>query len=175
MENWIQLIAASFSSAFFAIGGGVILLYFKKGQVTADHLKKGDLDALENQIKQFKEGFDRHLERHEKIEKDFVSKEACEKQIVSCPVKQIGEDIQRNREELKQHEIKHGFLETKMDQRLIRIEEFAKSVTKSLATYSAQLSDINTNLQVMIQKFIDHEKANGEKWSGFERRDDMRK
>lgn len=161
--EWGLVLVAAFASAFFSIGGGIIFLYLKKGQVTEDHLKKGDIDGLKDWIKQLNEEFKSHIDKHNTCEKDFVGKEQFEKHIHECPIKQIVDDM-------KNHEIRHGSFESRVEQRLISLDDFVKVTTKSLRFYAGQLSEINTNLQVLIRAFEDHKEENGKKWDGIDRR-----
>jgi hypothetical protein len=145
--EWIYIIIAAASGALFNLISVLAVRFVSSGKVTPDHLKKEDLNEL-------KDAFNKHLDRHNECEKDFVQKGVFEKHLHDCPIKEVVDDLNR-------HKVSHGRMETKMDQRLGVIEKFATETNDLLRLYSDRLNDVNTNLQVMIQEVKDYHKGNG--------------
>jgi hypothetical protein len=156
--NVLQTLLFLAVAAILGAGADLIKQFIKSGKVTPDHAKKEDLDKLEKAFKEsvvkLEGAFNHHVNKHGDCEKNFVSKEVYEKHLHECPIKEIVNDLNR-------HRIDHGVVDTRMDQRLSVIENFATQTHEMLQIYSDRLNEVNTNLQVMIQEVKGYHKENG--------------
>jgi hypothetical protein len=144
----------AFLAAGFAVGGNLIIRYLVSGKVTPDHLKKEDIAELKNELQ-------KHLERHETCEKDFVKKETFDTHIHNCPVKQVEKD-------LIDHEISHGRHDSEIFTRLKTIEKQIIESSSMFAKLTDGLHSVDKKLGLMVQRidlFFDEKK-----WNGNERR-----
>lgn len=147
--EWIYIAIAALSGAFFNLVFSLVMRFLSSGKVTPDHLKKEDLEKVEKAFKEsfikLEGAFNRHLDRHAESDNDFVLKEAFERHLHDCPIKEVVSDI-------NQHRISHGIMETRMDDRLGVIEKFANETNDLLRLYAERLNELNTNLQIMIRE-----------------------
>jgi hypothetical protein len=156
--NVLQTLLFLAVAAILGAGADLIKQYIKSGKVTPEHAKKEDLDKVEKAFKEsfikLEGAFNHHVNKHGDCEKNFVAKEVFEKHLHDCPIKEVVNDINR-------HRVDHGIVDTRMDQRLSVIENFATETHGMLQIHSDRLNEVNTNLQVMIQEVKGYRKENG--------------
>ena len=172
METIVYLAVAAFLGAGFGIGADLIKRYISSGKVTPDHLKKSDLQKLE-------ETMQKHLDRHTKCEKEFLKKEdALNKDdyvkrdefrihLHDCPIKEIVA-------EMAAHKVDHGKVDTETNARLKEMESKMDKSSLAFEKMTDSLHSVNLKLGLMVQRVEDTYALftkNG-KWNGTERRNE---
>jgi hypothetical protein len=141
MDTIFYLAIGAILAAAFGIGADFIKRWINTGKVTPDHLKKSDLQKLE-------ETMQKHLDRHTECEKDFVKKEDYMRHLHDCPIKQIVT-------EMAAHKVDHGRVDTETN---VRLKEMEIKMDKSGITFekmTESLHSVDVKLGLMVQKVED--------------------
>jgi hypothetical protein len=168
LENiWILLFVA-FGTAFFTLGGQLILRYLTSGKVTTDIPNRAELNKVKEEIMGavsiIDSDFRKHKEQHAKCSTEFVSVEQFEKHLNNCPINNL-------QAKFIDHEIQHGSLDSQIFTRLSAIEKQNEATSETSKKLEQGLNSIHEELSLLTQKV--ETALNGglsKRWNGIERR-----